>query len=334
MNAPAPSRSLKPASSLSIGICLLALIALGFNVHGLAQTPPPYANVIHSTGFEAEEGYDAQFQLIGQNNWIGFGSGGNGLLANFFEGLGQQAYIGFAPPAPKDEVFNVWRPIGLPAIPSNQPIVKFSVLMQIMDSTNGQYDDFRWSVYNTNGARLFTLDFDNSALQISYGLDDDAGFVPTGLGFDNEGSYELALTMNFARNFWSASLNDSVIVNSKPITTTNAALNLGDIDAVWSIRKMGAAGNNFMVFDNYRITAESSRSIPPRVLPLGLSTSGQFQLRVFGEAGLNYVIEASANLAQWEPIKIISAPAGGAFDFQDPDAARLGHRFYRAWHKP
>jgi hypothetical protein len=124
------------------------------------------------------------------------------------------------------------------------------------------------------------------------------------------------------------------VVNSQPITTTNAALSFGDVDAVWSIRKAAAPGNNFMIFDNFVISTEGAPSIPPRIVPVGVATNGVFQLRVFGEQGLNYVIEASANLTQWEAIKVVSAPTGGVFDFQDPDAARLGHRFYRAWHRP
>lgn len=324
-----------PRPSLWRGVAALLLLIALWPKGGLqAQPRPSYGDTVYSTGFEVAEGYDPGLELVGQNNWIGFGSGGNGILTNFFEGYGQQAYIGFAPPAPKDEVLNVWRPIGLAPINPGQPIVKFTVMMQIVDSTNGQYDDFRWSVYNTNGARLFTLDFDNSSLQISYGLDNNAGFVPTGLAFDNEGYYELKVSMNFARNLWTATLNDTILVNSKEITTTNAVLNFGDVDAVWAIRKAGAAGNNFMIFDNFVITTEGAPSIPPKVLPLGLAANGQFQMRVFGEPGLNYVIEASSNLAQWEAIKIISAPAGGVFDFQDPDATRLGHRFYRAWHRP
>lgn len=315
-------------------VCWLILVACSNAIHSVGQTSIAHANVIYSTGFEAEEGYDAKISLVGQNNWIGFGSGGNGIVTNFFEGFGQQAYIGFTPPGPKDGIFNVWRPVNLAPISSNQTLIKFSVLMQIVDSLNGAYDDFRWSVYNTNGARFFTLDFDNASLQISYGLDDNAGFVPTGLAYDNEGFYELVVSMNFARNLWSASLNDTVVVNSKPITTTGAALNFGDADAVWALGKAGAAGDNFMIFDNYTITAESGPSISPRLQPMGVSTNGQFRLRVFGEQGLNYVIEASTNLVQWEPIKVISAPTGGVFDFEDSDTSRLGRRYYRAWHRP
>lgn len=309
----------------------MALFAIGPT---WGQSNPAAApEVIYRTGFEFEEGYDPQFTLAGQNGWLSFGSGGNGLVTNFFEGFGQQAYVGFAPPQNNEDLLSVWRPIDLAPIPPDQTLITFSVLMQIDDSENGQFDDFRWSVYNTNEARLFTIDFDNAALLISYGLDDDKGFVATGLAFDNQGTYELKVTMNFARNLWSASLNDVVIVNSKPITTTGAALNLGDIDAVWAIRRPGSPGDNFMLFDNYTITGAPGDSIPPRLEQQRLE-DGQFILWVFGEPGSNYAIEASTNLTDWQTIQVITAPSGGVFEVRDPAAADHGHRFYRARLQP
>lgn len=285
--------------------------------------------LIYATGFEVSEGFDPRFTLIGQSDWVGFGSGGNGMVTNFFPGLGQQAYIGFTAPSDREESLNVWRPINLAPIPASQNLITFSVLMQIVDSKNGQFDDFRWSVYNTNGARLFSLDFDNSALLISYGLDDTAGFVNTGLAFDNQGFYELEIRMNFARNRWTATLNDFVIVNSKPITTTGAALNLGDIDAVWSIHRPGSPGDNYMIFDNYTIRAESGASIPPRIEMSRFQANGQFGFRVFGEEGLNYAIEATSNLTDWQVIRVVTAPKDGVFEFQDPDSTKISNRIYR-----
>jgi hypothetical protein len=291
------------------------------------------SRVIYSTSFEVSEGYDPQFTLVGQQGWLGFGSGGSGLLTNFFKGFGQQGYIGFAAPAQKDDLFNVWRPFQSVSLSSNTPVVKFSVMMQIVDSANGQYDDFRWSIYNTNDSRLFTLDFDNSALSISYALDDDKGFIATGRSFDNQGFYELAITMNPSRNLWSATLNDVPIVTSQRITTTGAPLNIGDIDAVWAIRRPGLAGNNYMIFDNYRVEVEGGVSLPPRIELVGFQTNRQPTLRVFGEPGLNYVIETTTDFLQWQPLKVLTAPAGGIFDYSDA-AAPQSYRFYRAWHRP
>lgn len=298
-----------------------------------APAAPAHPNVIYFTSFERNEGFDPKLTLLGQSKWGGFGSGGNGILTNSFSGPGQAAYIGFAPPIGTDDIFNVWRPIDLAPLSSNQTLITFSVSMRVVDSTNNRFDDFRWSVYNTNQARLFTLDFDNSALDISYALDDTKGFVSTGVAFDDDGFYDVVIQMNFARNLWSASLNGSIVVNSKPITTVGAALNLGDIDAVWAIQEPGSPGNNYMIFDDYLITAEATGSIPPAIEQLGFSTNGLFHLRVYGEQGLNYVIEKSNDLQKWEPLKEFTAPSGGVFDFQDADASRSRLRFYRTRQK-
>lgn len=139
--------------------------------------------IIYSTDFEAAQSYSQDFDLVGQNGWIGSGSGGNGLVTNFSPGLGQQAYVGFSPPNQGDDVLSVWRPITLAPVPTSTPIVKFSVLMEIIDSTNGEYDDFYWSVYNAQGHRFFTLDFDNFDTGIYYSLDDTNGFSNTGKMF-------------------------------------------------------------------------------------------------------------------------------------------------------
>ncbi|MBI4661810.1 MAG: hypothetical protein HY735_23560 [Verrucomicrobia bacterium] len=103
--------------------------------------------------------------------------------------------------------------------------------MNIADSTHAARDHFRWSVHNTNSARLFTLDFDNQSLQISYGLDDSAALIRTGVEFGNDDVFEVVISMNFARNLWSASVADIPVVTSAPITTTNAPLNFAGVSA-------------------------------------------------------------------------------------------------------
>ncbi len=298
------------------------------------------SSVIYQTGFEIAEGYYSDTPLRGQMGWEGFGSGGNGLVTDFFEGYGQQAFVGFTPPAPKDDYLNVWHPTDFVPPHVSPPIVKFSVLMQIVDSTNGEYDDFRWSVYNTTqvgspAARLFTLDFDNSSAEIFYALDDvNAGFKSTGFRFSNDEIYELNLFMDFARNTWVATLNGVVVVDSQPITTINSRLDLGDVDAVWAFRKKGAVGDNYMLFDEYLITAEAVSSIPPVIETVGRRQDGQFELLIHGERGLTYAVDVTSDFKTWETLRNVTLTSSGVFDFLDGTALDYDFSFYRVRQVP
>src|SRR4029079_12084691 len=60
--------------------CLLAfLLPLSL---GLLFNPASArgAALLYQTGFDVSEGYDANLDLVGQNGWVGEGSGGNGIL--------------------------------------------------------------------------------------------------------------------------------------------------------------------------------------------------------------------------------------------------------------
>jgi hypothetical protein len=247
----------------------------------------------------------------------------------FFEGLGQHAFVGFAPPeGPEPEVvLSVWPPANWAPTDLENSVVRFSVLMRIVDSTTEDRDDFRWSAYNSDAQRLFTIDFDNLEQSVNYALD-DGEFVSTGLGFDNQGFYELVVHMNFVRNLWSATLNGIVIANSLEITTTGAALNLGDVDAVWAIRSPERPGDNFLVFDNYLIAIASTGSIPPVLESLNM-VNGNYQFRLYGEEDLDYRIEVSNDLREWFTLGTFTAPAGGIFDFEDTTAPEYRTGFYR-----
>ncbi|MHB8520036.1 MAG: hypothetical protein ACYDH9_04695 [Limisphaerales bacterium] len=316
-------------SFLSV-VCSVLGLAWVVDLAAFAQGAGAQPSVIYSTGFEVAERYDTNLTLVGQNGWVAsISSGGNGLLTSFFEGYGQQAFIGFSPPDGTNDTLNIWRPINYVPSGTNATLVKFSVLMSIADSTDGQFDDFRWSVYNISGTRLFTLDFDNATFLVSYALDDTKGFVSTGTTFTNGSLYALVITMDFKRNLWSATVNNLSVVNAKPITATNSVLNLGDIDAVWAIHRRGSPGDNYMLFDNYEVTAETVPSIPPTLETVTRLANGQFLLRIFGEPGISYAVEASTNLVDWTPRTTLSA-SDGVMDYLDTNAPAASQSFYRA----
>jgi hypothetical protein len=302
----------------------------------LAQT-----NVVYFTRFEPSEGFDITKPLGGQGGWLAAGpdqylqQGGNGIVTNFFEGEGQQAYVGFSALSGSNDMVNAWRPLNYSPLTSGAPLVKFTVSMAIFDSTVAFYDSFRWSVYNTNGGgqRLFSIDFENTTTNICYLLDDNV-FVPTGYAYEPAdgsgiGLYDLEVTMNFASNRWSAALNGTLIVDQKPMTTKGSALNLGDVDAVWVQQVPGSPGDNFMVFDNYRITSEASAPMPAQLTAIAGPVGGVFVLRLQGESGRQYAIDASDDLSTWTALKTNVVGLDGTFDFADTTAGGSRHRMYR-----
>jgi hypothetical protein len=130
--------------------------------------------------------------------------------------------------------------------------------MKIVDSSNGRYDLFSWQAYNRAGEFLFGLDFDNFTTEVSYVLDDDQA-VYSGKTFRNDEVLYLEVSMDFAGNTWSATLDGEELVRNQPITTQGAALTLGDIDAAWH-RTSGTYGDNYLAFDDYLVTAEPNHA--------------------------------------------------------------------------
>ncbi len=306
-------------------LCLFAAVWVG----GLSGARAVESRVLYETQFESAEGFDESLTLVGQGGWLGDGSGGNGLLSGFMDGEGQQAFLGFSAPTNQDGFLSLWRPVNFVPGGTNPPIVRFSVAFSIEDSSaRTNRDDFRWSVYNSLGDRLFSLDFDNDSLGINTVLD-DGKFVDTGWSFTNAQPYQLEILVDFPGNVWSATLGGVVIAEGLPVTTQGASRDLGDVDAVWAVRRPGKAGDNYMVFDKYRVAAESrATNPPPRLKALGVVGQGGFQVRLSGAPGLRYLLEGGRDFRNWVPLRTNVMPAEGFFDHLDQGGVAV--RFYRA----
>ncbi len=266
----------------------------------LSATVISQSQIIYQTGFEPEEGYDLQYTLAGQLGWQAEGTGGNGLIKDTFQGLGNQAYIGFWPPENNDEGYiNLWRPIETPT--AEIKVIRFSVVMMIADSEDNQRDEFRWSIYNSETKRLASVDFDNHSQTINYELDDGEGFRDTGFSFERDTAYDLTIDIDFPENNWDAKIGDVYITENQPLTTSNAKLELGDISAVWVLREIGKPGENFMVFDDYKIE-EKPITNPPNN---GLSIEMINDLPVMTFEPGKYLLQSSSDLKSWEDLSII-----------------------------
>lgn len=295
---------------------LLGVLALSLSTFPVCAAMP----VLYQTAFERSQGYDTNLDLVGQNGWVGAGSGGNGIVTGFFPGRAQSAYIGFNPPNPGYASLFVYRPLN-----KNLSQAQFSVTMGVFDSSNNQYDDFYWSVFNQQGQQLFTLDFDNNALRVNYALETSTNWISSGLTFANSAIYALVVNLDFVANRWNATFNGTLVATNQPITTRGSPLNLGDIDAAWVPYDIQAPGDNFMVFDDYKITGV----VPsPRLQVLGWVGQAP-ALRLYGQSNTSFAVDGSTNLVNWTALKT-NAVTGGYFDYFDNSAVGLRRRFYRA----
>jgi uncharacterized delta-60 repeat protein len=96
-----------------------------------------------------------------------------------------------------------------------------------------------------------------------------------------------------------------------------------------------ALADTFIQAAQQAIDALSGGNTNPGGQPQGRFTSltrqpgGRTQLQFSGEAGRRYIIEASANLIDWEMIGVAAGEADGSFAFEDAQSARFISRFYR-----
>lgn len=307
-----------------LGLLPLVVVCLGpFTASAATAT-------VYATRFEPTEGFSTSMDLTGQGGWASAGSGGNGVVSNYFEGYGQQAYIGFSPPSSGFTSLGVWKPLTFDS--SNAALVRFTVDMSLIDSSTTNRDEFYWAVYNRAGQRLFAVLFDNKDLSIWHELDNNT-LYNTGWSFANgdstNGFYTFDVSMSFPSNRWSAYLNGTKIVTNQLITTKGAALNFGDADIEWWLSISNKPGDNYLLFDNYTITAEPLPAVIPSLQPPVAVGGGQQLLRVNGKNNVQYALEASTNLLSWTPLKT-NIVTGGYFDHLDTGAVGLRQRFYRA----
>ena len=189
-------------------------------------------------------------------------------MTNFFSSSLSQAYLGYS----GGNNLQLDRPFNHTPDLATRPLVRFSVKMQVFDSTNFQYDHFRWRFYNQSSQRLFSIDFNNADYSIATVLDGAAAtnsFSTT--AFNNSTIYTLSVLMDFSSNRWSAFLDEKVIAANLPITTTGAVLNLRSVAVAWVQNSVLTPGDNFLVFDDFAVTAEAADK--PSIIALSSSKS-------------------------------------------------------------
>jgi hypothetical protein len=135
-------------------------------------------------------------------------------------------------------------------------VVEFSVDLRIVDSTSARdyhRDDFSFVLCNTGGEDIGEILFENETQKI-WRWDGGVEYIDTGHSFVRGADYTLSVSMDLANNTWSAYLGEQLIFKDATLNSTGRARNLASVDVVWSPLLPGFSGDNFMVFDNYRLS--------------------------------------------------------------------------------
>jgi hypothetical protein len=86
-------------------------------------------------------------------------------------------------------------------------------------------------------------------------------------------------------------------------------------------------GDNYMVFDDYRVTAAPASA--PRLELVERQADGTAVIAVDGESGQEFALEFSDDLATWAILVTDTIPDSGRFTYDDAGAADKAERFYR-----
>ena len=286
---------------------------------------------ILSTSFESAEGYEAGFLLGGQAGWARFGTGGSGIVTNFWSDQPQTAYIGFAPPTDGSPVSAVARKLNYRPQPGPLSHVHFSARVAVYDSDGGktsQKDLFLWSFSNIDGVILFSIVLNTRDHRVGYSLG-KAAPVPTQILFTNQQPFALSVEMDFASNQWSARFDDREIVADQSLGNDEVIKNLGGLSAIWGLTDPQLPGNDFMIFDTLRVVAGAGAGASQSLNSLAIkSAMGVALVRFIGQSNTPYAIESSEDLRTWKSIRTLTS-SDGIVDFADPDSGAATHRFYR-----
>jgi hypothetical protein len=218
----------------------------------------PAGDVIYATDFESF-GYGLN-RAAGADSWggVNLAPGVQGIV-NAFTGQGLGGFLGFN--TPSDTLVSVYRPLNFQPIAQGRPLVTILIDLAIVDSSNGAYDSFGLGLFNRNSEFLAGVFFDNSNLGVYY--DNHSGVLfDTGTRFQNGAGYLLAMTIDYAANTWAATLNGTLLFTNRTFHAAGLVRDLGPVTFDWFVSDRANPGNNYLLFDDFSITASPTPSPP------------------------------------------------------------------------
>jgi hypothetical protein len=190
----------------------------------------------------------------------------------------------------------------------------------------------RLQAQGDENALTFSLIFDPAVIRfssIALGSSSTGASLNTNISEVSAGKLGVALGLPIGSTFPSGQ-DEIVTVTFMPVSATpanNSAITFGNAPIPRGISDDNA----------HELSATYTPafvSYVPQVLSTSSFANGSFQFTMSGQAGTNYIVQASTNLVEWTPISTNVATGNGTFQFTDPGSSNYSGRYYRVLRAP
>ena len=299
---------------------------------------------IYFTDFEdAQTGDD---NLAGYDAWNGTprNRGSHGIDSEAAPGLGKSAFIGYNSPGNSNTSAYVLRSIPHDPIATGEPIIRLVAAIGLNDSDNDsplgnepERNSFFITFFNSDFQTLASLNYNNTEEAFGLWRDDGIDTYDTEEEFIRNEIQLLVAEIDLVSNTWSVDLDGFQIFRDQPFTAKNGVdINLGGTAITWQRGPGNNWGNNWMLFDDWTLYADTSKLAIPEanfeINSIGRSAEGHITIQWKAQPGFLYQVEYSDDMMSWKsdlPDSLIEEPVNRETGYTDTTTALSRVRAYR-----
>ena len=184
-------------------------------------------------------------------------------------------------------------------------MVQFKVQLGITKSIAGGYDSFNVAFYDAADGFLSAILFDTSLDGYYIWTDNGEIVQDTGEQFLFDFIHQLSVTIDLASNRWSAELDGIGIFGNEAFTSQgDSALCVGGVAAEWEILDPIDPGDNWLLIDNWSLSALEDDAAPNESFRITEITSvggDGLQFSWPSAACVLYQVKTSIDALDWIP---------------------------------